>query len=181
MTAPEQHAGDGEVRETADALRHQLQLRLRHIRVHSRGRAEGCQQARVKLVPGTRAGHPWWAGILGRGVLRERSSMRGGRGGTRRGRASGGVGCGAGGLWQEVAHLLEPQVTSNWKYRVISGWKKNTRLGTLFGFWVLHSFRPASPRASLLDLEGPVRMLPQSLCSGTQCKGTEIQPLLSGN
>lgn len=40
VISPKQHAGDGEVGETADALRHQLQLRFRHSRVHEKGRRD---------------------------------------------------------------------------------------------------------------------------------------------
>lgn len=73
MTLPEQHARDGEVREAADAPRHQLQLSFGHGRVRVRGREEvGCEQARVKSIRGTRAGHPRWAGLAVRGVASAR-------------------------------------------------------------------------------------------------------------
>lgn len=76
VTSPEQHAGDGEVGETADASRHQLQLRFRHSRVQERDRAEQVKAGWSHACPGTRLGRPRWAWLYGRGVLREWSSTR---------------------------------------------------------------------------------------------------------
>lgn len=56
VTSPEQHAGDGEVGETADASRYQLQLRFRHSRVQEGERAEGVLADRSHACPGNKGG-----------------------------------------------------------------------------------------------------------------------------
>lgn len=90
--APEQHARDGEVREAADAPRHQLQVRVRH----------GCDCAcpwpagRARGLRACAGGRCFWpvGHLVGRGRLRGRSFWTVDAPGGARKRARGGAGLG---------------------------------------------------------------------------------------